>query len=95
MASFTTSWRRFNTVITDDSGTGFSADNLIGTAIGTASLESISDSIQLSDPNIISNDGTQLEFSSEIPSSGVIKGIEYQDTLTIWQRNIPNILEKV
>jgi len=78
MASFTTSWHRFNTVITDDSGTGFSANGLIGTAVGTASLETNNSFIELSDPNIIDSSGTQLEFSSEIPSSGVIKGIQYK-----------------
>ena len=78
MASFTTSWHRFNTVIIDDSGTGFSANGLIGTATGTASLEAVNDAIELSDPNIIDSSGTQLEFSEEIPSSGIIKGIQYK-----------------
>lgn len=72
-----TSWHRFNTV---ESATGdaTNATDLVGTNIGTASLVSLNDTIRLSDPTVIDDNGTTQTFSSEIPAGSTIKGIQFQ-----------------
>ena len=66
MAEFTTTWHRFNSVVSQNDA---NASDLIGTTEGTASLDVVSAAqITIGTPTIIDNSGTQLNFSDEIPS---------------------------
>ena len=84
MASFVTSWHRFNTVASSNDANNSS--NLIGTTEGTASLDEVSGaSITLANPIIVDNSGTELSFSDEIPSNAIIT--EYQVTSYVSSSN--------
>ena len=77
MAEFTTTWHRFNNVEQASAGTTNSSV-LIGTGIGTASIENIGDLIRIGEPTIIDDSGTTLTFSEEIPSGAIINGVQFR-----------------
>lgn len=81
MAKFTTAWHRFNTVDASTTQTSpNSTDNIIGSGIGTASLDYFNPGsvLELSDPTVINSDGDTSTFSNVIPTDAVITGIQYQ-----------------
>lgn len=78
MAKHITDWRRFNAITTIPSQTSpYSGDNIIGSGVGTASLE-YPDLLELNTPSVKDSDGNLSTFSSIIPENAIITGIQYQ-----------------
>lgn len=92
MAEFTTTWHRFNSVVSQNDANN--ASDLIGTTEGTASLDVVSAAqITIGTPTIIDNSGTQLNFSDEIPSNAVLTNYQVSSFISASVTNIQQLLD--